>query len=110
MPLVNSRLSVAANAVSPNIMAGQQFEFLPYAARVELGLLAAAVGLNASVSTGNDILMSDQEVGAGNRMPIYPDDFTLVDVVRPGERIVVTFRNTTGAAIISFASVRIIPL
>lgn len=110
MPQFTDRRSVAANAVSGNVMAGNQYEFLAFDAFVEAGLVASAVGLNATVTTGTDILMTDTEVSAANRLPIYPDDFTLNDVVGAGERIVVNYRNTTGAAITAFTIVKITPL
>lgn len=110
MPVMTDRRSVAAGAVSGNVVAGQQFEFLPYPAVVEFGLVASAIGLNASVSTGSDILQSDQEVNAQNRLPIYPDDYILRDIVKPGERIVVNYRNTTVGALNAFTVVRITPL
>ena len=110
MPVMSDRRSVAANSVSGNVLAGSQFEFLPYPARVEFGLTGSAIGLNATVTTGNDVLQADQEVNAQNRLPLYPDDFILIDVVRPGERIVVNYRNTTVGAINAFTSVRITPI
>lgn len=107
MPVMSDRRSVAANASVANVFSGNQYEYLMRPARVEFGLVGSAVGLNASVSTGTDILQNDQEVSAQNRLPIYPDDFTLTDVVGPGERIVVGYRNTTGAAITAFTICRI---
>ncbi len=110
MPVISDRRSVAANAVVANVLAGSQYEFLPFDAVVEFGLVGSAVGLNASVSSGTDILQADQEVSAQNRMPLYPDDFTLSDVVGAGERLVVGYRNTTAAAINAFTLVKITPL
>lgn len=110
MPTITDRRSVAANAAVQNVLAGSQFEFVPWNATVEFGLVASAVGLNASVSSGQDILQQDQEVSAANRLPIYPDDFILTDVVAAGERLVVGYRNTTGAAINAFTVVKITPI
>jgi hypothetical protein len=110
MPTFSNRQSVAANAVVTNVMSGNQYEFLPFDAFVEFGLVAAATGLNATVTTGSDLLQSDTEVSAANRMPIYPDDFVLNDVAAAGDRLVVSFRNTTGAAIVAFTIVKITPL
>jgi hypothetical protein len=110
MPVITDRRSVAANAVVANVLSGSQYEFLPFDAVVEFGLTASAVALNATVTTGTDILMQDQEVSAQNRLPVYPDDFILSDVAAGGERLVVALRNTTGAAITAFTAVKITPV
>lgn len=110
MPLMTDRQSVAANSKVANAFSGKQYEYLPFDAVVEFGLSASAVGLNASVFSGTDVLMDDQEVNAQNRMPIYPDDFTLNDVAGGGERLVLSYRNTTGAAITAFSAAKITPV
>ncbi len=109
MPVITDRRSIALNATVANVLAGSQYEFLPFDALIEFGLVASAVGLNATVTSGTDILQQDQEVSAANRLPIYPDDFVLTDVVAAGERLVVGYRNTTGAAITAFTVVKITP-
>lgn len=110
MPTITDRRSVAANAVVANVLTGSQFEFMPFDGAVEFGLVAAATGMNASVTSGTDVLQQDQEVSAQNRLPIYPDDFLLTDVAAAGERLVVALRNTTGAAIVAFTVVKITPI
>ncbi len=110
MPQINGQVSVGANATINNQLAGSVFEFAPTDAFVEFGLVAAVVGLNASVITGTDILMDDQGVSFANRFPIYPDDFTLNDAVARGERLILKLRNTTGVAILANYSVKITPL
>lgn len=108
--LSESALSVGANAVTTNRLAGTLYEFMPVDAFVEFGLVAAAAGLNATVITGTDVLQNDSAISSANRFPVYPDDFTLNDAVAAGERMVLTFRNTTGAAILVTWSVKITPL
>ncbi len=109
MPVITDRRSVAANASVANVLSGSQYEFLPFDAVVEFGLVASAVGMNATVTSGTDILQQDQEISAANRLPIYPDDFVLTDVAAAGERLVVGLRNTTAAAITTFVVVKITP-
>ncbi len=110
MPQINGQVSVAANAIIANQLAGSVFEFSPTDAFVEFGVVAAAVGINASVITGTDILMDDQGVSFANRFPVYPDDFTLNDAVGRGERLILKLRNTTGVAILVNYSVKLTPL
>lgn len=100
MPLMSDRRSVAANTSVANVFSGNQYEYLLQAARIRFGIVAAAVGVNATISTGQTVLQNDQEVSGANRYPTEPDDFTLQDIVGPGERIVVGLRNTTGGAIV----------
>ena len=109
MPIITDRRSVAANASVANVFSGSQYEFLPFDAVVEFGIVAAAVGMNASVTSGTDILQQDQEVSGVNRFPVYPDDFVLTDVVAAGERLVVALRNTTAAAIVVVSVAKITP-
>lgn len=99
---MTDRQSVAANATVTNVLSGKIFEFAQRPSMVTLYATAAAVGLNVSFIIGARVLVDDQEVNAQNRMPIVPDDFLARGGARPGERIVVRLRNTTGAAIITF--------
>lgn len=110
MPQINGTVSVAANATIANQLSGSLYEFAPSDSFIEFGLVAAAAGLNASVITGTDILMDDQEVSRANRFPVYPDDFTLNDAVGQGERLILKLRNTTGAPLVAFYSIKITPL
>ncbi len=109
MPTMTDRRTVALNATVANVLAGLIYEFLPFDAVVEFGIVAAAVGLNASVKSGTDVLQDDQEVSAINRFPVYPDDFVLTDVAAAGERLVVGLRNTTGAGIQVITVVKLTP-
>ncbi len=110
MPQITDRRSIAANTSVQNVLTGSQFEFLPFDAVVEFGMVASAVGLNASVTSGTDILQQDQEVSSANRFPVYPDDFTLNDVAAAGERLVVGYRNTTAGAITIITAVKVTPV
>lgn len=110
MPTMTDRRSVGANAKVDNVLTGKVYEVLGFDAVVEFGLTASAVGLNATVISGTDVLQDDQEVSAANRLPIYPDDFVLNDVTAAGERLVVSLRNTTAAAITAFSVVKLTPL
>lgn len=109
MPLIQGSVSIAANSTNDNVLAGSQFEFLPYDAVLEFGLNGSAIGLNADVYSGQDVLAEAMQVTAQNRVPVYPDDFNLNDVAAAGERIKIRGRNTTGGALTLFYSVRVTP-
>lgn len=110
MPIMTDRQSVAANATVQNALAGKIGEFAETDCAVRLYATAGTVGLNVSFLIGGSVIMDDQEVNAQNRLPLVPDDFVGESGALAGERIVVRYRNTTGAAINAFTRVETEPL
>lgn len=110
MPLIQGSVSVAANSVNDNVLQGSQYEYLPYNAALNFGLVASATGLVLDVYSGQDTLSEGMAPSIQNRFPIFPDDFNLTDVAAGGERIKVRVRNTTGGALTLFYSVQINPV
>lgn len=110
MPIITDRRSVGANATVDNVLTGKEYEFLPFDAAVEIGVVAAATGMQMTVVSGTDVLTRNAPISEANRFPVYPDDFTLSDVAGRSERIIVSLLNTTGAAIIVFTAVKITPV
>lgn len=96
MPVIQSSVSVAGPSVTDNVLAGSQFEFLPYNARIDFGIVGDtnASDLVVDVYSGSDALCEAITPSAQNRTPIFPDDFTLRDVAAAGERIKIRVRNT----------------
>lgn len=103
--MAENNLSVLANAVSTNRLAGLLHEFLDRPANVLLAAACAAVGLNCSLLIGGVAVVNDQAVSQANRFPTIPDD--VVTEEQGIGRMVLTFRNTTGVAIIVHWSVDI---
>lgn len=110
MPSIKVQSTVPLNGSVDNALSGNQYEFLPWHARVEIAIVAAAVGVVTDVYSGSDTLVESGVVSAANRVPIYPDDYDLTDVAAAGERLKVRLRNTTGANIIVNTTVRLTPL
>lgn len=110
MPMIQSSISVAANATNDNVLSGSQFEYLPFNAVCEFGLTASAAGLVADVYSGTDLICESLALSAANRIPLYPDDFALNDVAAAGDRLKIRLRNTTAGALTGFWGVRITPL
>jgi hypothetical protein len=110
MPVIQNSVIILANAVNDNVLAGSQFEYLPYNAKIDFGLVGSAVGLLLDVYSGQDIVAESFAPPATNRSPVNPDDFTLSDVARAGERVKVRARNTTGGNLTLFYSVVISPI
>lgn len=97
-------LSVAANAVSSNVLAGQLYEFLDRPMPLLLAATAAAVGINVTLLVGGVAIINDQPISQANRFPVLPDD-VVTAVRRARGRVILTFRNTTAGAILVNASV-----
>lgn len=110
MPIIQSSVSIAANTTNDNVITGSQYEFLPYNAYVEVGLVGSATGLEADAYSGSDTLCERMGLSTQNRVPVYPDDFTLNDVAAAGERLKIRVSNTTGGALTCFYSVKITPI
>lgn len=113
MPLIQSSVSVPAASVNDNVLAGSQFEFAPSNALVEFATVGDANGgdLRIDVYSGQDVLAEQLVPSVQARIPIYPDDYILQDVVRYGERLKIRVRNTNaGAARTIFFAVRLTPV
>lgn len=111
MPVIIQRVALGANGTALPL-AGSQYEYLPFAALVEIGLSADATGVLASVSSGPDILQEEGpvQVGTINVQPKYPDDFHLSDEAAPGDRLKIALRDTSGTARTVMVVARINPL
>lgn len=107
MPTIQGSNSVAANAKSANVLAGEIYEFLPSAAQVVLSCTGSAAGLNVTFNAGGVVLIDDQAINTQNRFPVIPDDIITQEVIPAGARLSIVFRNTTGAALTAFHRVDI---
>lgn len=97
--IISGSTSVAANSTSTNVLAGNQFEFLPSRCVVGMRASAAATGLNTTMLVGGITVAVGANVSNSNRFPIIPDDNLMTFRGGKGERLYLTFTNTTGAAI-----------
>jgi len=101
MPTMQDSVSVAANAVSTNQLAGLLHEFLSARARVSVSATGSATGLRCSFLVMSVSLVQDQAIGLQNRFPLIPDDLLTSEAV-PGGRMILTFRNSTAGALTAF--------
>lgn len=116
MPQISVRVPLASLS-QVNALQGTQYEFLPpnmypYGAVAEFGSVTDATGVLRTVQTGSDVIEEESPVQLAtiNSQPVYPDNFTLTDVVGPGERINVKLRDTSGAARVVSVMVRFTPI
>lgn len=110
MPVIQKKVSIAANTVNDNVLSGSQFEFLPYPAKVDFGMNQSATGLVVDAYSGQDALCEAMEPPINARYPVNPDDFTLTDVAGAGERLKVRVRNTTAGPLDFYIGAIITPL
>jgi hypothetical protein len=111
MPSINQRTVMVASGTSFPLQ-GNQYEFLPFDANVEIGILADATGVLATVYSGSDVLMQEGPVpiGAINIFPVFPDNFFLQDYAQAGERLNIQLRDTSAAIRTVMTSVRLTPV
>lgn len=100
MPRMNiAGQAIAANTTTANLLAGMSYEFLPQPAHLVLAAVAAAAGIQSTFLVANGItVVDDQPISTANRFPILPDDVLFEDDV-PAGRLLLRFRNTTGAPV-----------
>jgi len=112
MPLISDVTAIATLITVDNILAGSQFEFLPFDAFLEFGLTGEGVvgDFIVDVYSGQDVLMEAGSVSILDRTPVYPDDFSLNDVAAGGERIKIRVRNGSAGTLNFFTALKITPL
>jgi len=110
MPVIQGSATVKANTVTDNLITGSQFEFLPYNAHLDFALVAAATGIICDVYTGQHTITEALQPSIANRVPVYPDDFTLQDVAAGGERVKIRARNTTAGDLVLYYTMKITPV
>jgi len=100
MPTIRVRNTSGAGATTVFPLQGNQYEYLPFNARVEFAIVGQdgatadiIDGVTATVYSGSDILqqrgpITDKSaVTAQSKNAVYPDDFLLDDVAAAGERL-----------------------
>lgn len=97
--LISRSDQVAANTRSNNVLAGEQFEFLPKPSLVKFRASATAVGIRADLQIGSQTVISNGAIPGTNRFPVVPDDNICDFGGNQAERLFLTYNNTTGAAI-----------
>jgi len=93
--------SVLTNAVSPNIFAGNLFEFLSRNRKLIFRLSSAATGVFLTFSIGGVVVVQDSLISDSNRYPIIPDDVLVTVHGRRGARLFATLRNSTGGTLVT---------
>jgi len=101
MPTIRAKTSrsIGDGATTVFPLQGNQYEYLPFPARVEFAIVGqSATGVDvdaitATVFSGSDILQQQSgitnksDTTAQTKNAVYPDDFLLDDVAAAGERL-----------------------
>ncbi len=99
MPSIAGNLSVAANAQSPNLLAGESFEFLPRPALVSVYMTGSAAGLEADLLIGGTAQVLGAVIAPTNRSPLRLEDGMAQGGGGGGDRLFLTALNTTAGAL-----------
>lgn len=110
MPAIQQKDNILANSTVRNVLAGNNFEFIPYnLAEVLFGFNQSATGLLISVFTGGDLITDDFEPLISATYP-NNEEMDFDDQVENGERLVVKVVNITGGALDLYTRIVINPL
>jgi len=109
MPMISPTVSIAANSVNANIVAGSAFEFARTRQIVSIGVTESATGLFVVIQAGADIICEEFEPAIQTRYPIIPDEMYFTDIMEAGDRLVIRARNSTGGALTMRAIVQMSP-
>jgi len=98
VPTIIVAPSIAAGA-AVNVIAGQQYEFIPAHSHVEIAAVTPLTGCLMTVYAGTDLLLQESpvDIKAASLLPVFPDNFHVNEDVLKTDRLNVTIRNTTGA-------------
>ncbi len=104
MPAISGAVSVAANARSGNVLAGNVFEFMPSNGLVNFLVTGAVIGITADILVGGEAQALGSVVpirAAAAPFPIKPDDSIVISGAFAGQRLFLDLINGTGGAIIA---------
>lgn len=106
MPTISGDVSVAANSTSANVLAGSPFEFIAQPSIIKLAATqagAAAADITSNFQIGGEALMQAGNISDRSAFPTFLDDIIVEAGAQAGERLFLTFSNTTvGALVVQF--------
>jgi len=113
MPTIAVSTSVAANAESANVLAGSPFEFVALPSIVTLAATqagAAATDITAVFQIGGESVVQGGVVSDRAAFPTFRDDLFARGGGSPGERLFLTYLNTTGGALVVITLIEILAI
>jgi len=110
MPTIQGVTALLTGTTNNNVLAGSIYEYLPFNAQVDIAVVGDAAGeLRIAVNSGSDTLLEESPISRANRVPIFPDDYSLTDIAMAGDRLKIAARNTGAGTNNLFWAVRITP-
>ena len=112
MPTISGRTALAAGASVKNVLAGSQYEFMPFDGTMEFLAKADKNLVTTNVFSGPDVLCepgTGVPIAAAEATPVYPDDTIAEDEAAQGDRLQVGFVNGNAAATVINWQLRITP-
>ncbi len=103
MPVISGAISVAANARSGNVLAGDVFEFMPRPGVVNFLVTGAVIGITMDILVGGQAQALNAVApirAAAAPFPVKPDDSIVIVPALMGQRLFLDLINGTGGAII----------
>lgn len=113
MPLIQGTQAFTASQVIDDVLVNNILASnfrVPYRVDYALKQSAAPPGLVMTVKVGLNIVAQDLVPGGENRIPIFPDDYLGSFGVLPGDRILLSGRETSAAAKTLFFAFRFTPI
>lgn len=99
MPTIQKITNVLGNSTSPNILADEQYRFIPQNRAVRVQAKSAATGIKTTVQQGL-VIVNNQDIpfDAANQFPDVTRD-VLTTFTSLGGELFITHQNTTAANI-----------
>jgi len=113
MPTISVTTSVAANATSANVLAGSTFEFVAQPSVIKLACTqagAAATDITADFQIGGESLAQAANVSDRAAFPTFREDIFVEAGAQAGERLFLTYSNTTGGALLVHTLIDVMPI
>lgn len=93
-------VSIPANSVNENLLAGSAFEFTRGRSFVSMGIVQAATGCFVTIQAGGNVIAEEFEPPIeATAFPQTNEDFYFNTFAAAGDRLVVRTRNSTAGAI-----------
>jgi len=113
MPTISGRVAAAANAVTENVLAGSPFEFVAAPSVINMAATQAGAApddVTATFQIGGEAIIQGGNVSDRAAFPTFRDDLFARAGASPGERLFLTFNNTTAGALNVDFLIEITPL
>lgn len=99
MPMIMIETAVLTGVTVPNAVAGSAFEFARQRQVVSMGWVQSATGGFFTLQAGSDVIAEEFMGPILTTYPIIPDNMYFTDIMEPGDRLVVRYRNPTGGTL-----------